>query len=941
MNQGIAVRSRVITFSFKDNFIHRLVNYIEEHFLTGKDDLSHLAIIFGGRRPALFVQRALANRLGKSFFPPHFWTMDEWMDYIVAQKEDFTSPSDLEQVYCLFQLAQKETPEILKGRERFAQFLPWAHEILAFMDQLDLEDVASSALRHVEANAGIGYSVPEDINRLLRHMIRLRDAYHARMQQEHSYTRGYRYLRAAQVIPEISFAKMDQILFCNLFYLHRTEEKILKHLLARNLATLILQGDERKWPVMKHLAERLGVTIREAENIPEPTFDLKLYAGFDGQSQVGVVSTILKKIPESERDRTVIVLTQPAHLMPLLTHCAGQIKEFNISMGYPLKRSSLDALLDLVFKAQASHRREGYYAKDYLKVMRHPFVKNLKMSLDGAVTRVLVHRIEEILMGKIRTEISGSLFVDLKDILKCDALYESAQGTLKRMGRNVTRSQLSEVVEDLHELMFYDWEEIKTFKDFALIVGHFVETLRQKSFLGQYPLNLRIAERIQDFTEGCLHGSYREEIFSSEDLFKIFMDQLEHAFVPFHGSPLKGLQILGLFETRSLHFDHVILLDVNEGILPRLRIYEPLIPREVMISLNLDRLELEEEIQRYQFMRLISSAKGVHLVFQESRDTEKSRLVEELIWQRQKKEGNLKADSITRPRFTVRVTSTEVRFPKTPQMIAFLKQMTYSASSLNSYLRSPLEFYRQYVLGLKAEEDLLDEPENRQVGTFIHELLEETFRRFIGRRPIITPAFRRYFQRALDRKFQSELGKAMKSDAFLLKKVLDVRLRRFLDQEANLKMRSVEKILFLEKRFVETLPFSCGPVKFVYQMDRIEEREDGSVWILDYKTGSADPMPRGIDVIEQMEMSRATIAESVRSFQMPLYFYYLDRYYQERSVNAAFYNLRSLELKAFVNEGKSVDRQRIHQAFLRPLEFILSEILDPAAPFQEASCIVR
>ena len=49
-----------------------------------------------------------------------------------------------------------------------------------------------------------------------------------------------------------------------------------------------------------------------------------------------------------------------------------------------------------------------------------------------------------------------------------------------------------------------------------------------------------------------------------------------------------------LLETRSLNFDHVIILDVNEGALPRLRVHEPLIPREVMISLNLDRLELEE-----------------------------------------------------------------------------------------------------------------------------------------------------------------------------------------------------------------------------------------------------------------------------------------------------------------------------------------------------------
>ena len=71
---------------------------------------------------------------------------------------------------------------------------------------------------------------------------------------------------------------------------------------------------------------------------------------------------------------------------------------------------------------------------------------------------------------------------------------------------------------------------------------------------------------------------------------------------------MKGLQILGLLETRSLNFKNVIIMDVNEAELPRLTVYEPLIPREVMLSLGLNSLEREEEIQRYHFMRLISSA---------------------------------------------------------------------------------------------------------------------------------------------------------------------------------------------------------------------------------------------------------------------------------------------------------------------------------------------
>ena len=54
------------------------------------------------------------------------------------------------------------------------------------------------------------------------------------------------------------------------------------------------------------------------------------------------------------------------------------------------------------------------------------------------------------------------------------------------------------------------------------------------------------------------------------------------SLISFSGSPLKGFQILGLLESRSLSFDNVIIMDVNETLLPKLKINEPLIPREII-----------------------------------------------------------------------------------------------------------------------------------------------------------------------------------------------------------------------------------------------------------------------------------------------------------------------------------------------------------------------
>jgi len=927
------LNSKIITFPFPDNFLDRLMEYLDANYLRSGKDLSKLAIVFGGKRPALFLKKALGRKLGKDFYPPKFFTIDDFISETVRRAEEFSGTQDLDQCYLLYNLAKKAAPTILKGRETFSQFLPWSREILSFIDQLDLEDVQDKSLKNIQANARIGYAVPDDINRLLQSIIRVRSAYHEHMTENRSYSRGFQYRRAAAVVDKVGYEEFDEILFCNFFYFNRTEEKVVKSLYTRGKAVLFFQGDERRWPVFERAAKTFGSPIREGAQPQTPKFDLKLYSGFDTHSQVGMVREILKGIKDLAR--TVVVLPDPHHIIPLLAEITSVVTDFNISMGYPLKRSSLYSLFEFVFNAQRSRTGNGYYTRDYLKVLRHPLVKNLNLAKEASVTRVLVHKIEEALTTEDASPLAGCLFIKLKDVEDLAEIYDDTLKTLEAMGTEVSRADLKAVLKDIHFCVFSRWENITTFASFSAALEEFLLTFLQKSPLDRYPLNLKIADRIMDLKEELAAVAFGGEEFPPEDIFKIFEAKIEREIVAFKGSPLKGMQVLGLFETRSLNFDNVIVLDVNEGALPKLNIYEPLIPREVMISLNLDRLEQEEEIQRYQFMRLISAAKHVHLVYQESKDREKSRFVEELVWEREKAAGDLKVVEVARSSFAVKVEARPHEVQKSAEMIKFLKNHRYSASSINTYLRNPMEFYYNYVLALREKEDLLEEPENRQVGTFVHELLEDVFTPFIGKKPKIDAKFRKLFKKKLDERFAATLGRSMKADAFLLKRVLDARLERFLENEADSEERKVKEILFVEKRFEDKIKLSCGEINFVYKLDRVDRMEDGSVLILDYKTGAVDPMPKGIERIENMDLSRESIFETVKSFQIPLYFHYLNKYFKGDEVNAAFYNLRTLEVKKFIDRKMSYDRERINKAFLRALDFVMNEILDPNTPFIE------
>ena len=268
-------------------------------------------------------------------------------------------------------------------------------------------------------------------------------------------------------------------------------------------------------------------------------------------------------------------------------------------------------------------------------------------------------------------------------------------------------------------------------------------------------------------------------------------------------------------------------------------------------------------------------------------------------------------------------------------MIEFLKTRTYSASSINVYLRDPMEFYTNYVLKLKEHEDLLDEPDARHVGTFIHDLLQETFKPFLGKKPSIDQAFQDRFMKIFEDRFEQTLSRSMKSDSFLLRSVMAQRLIRFLNNERSNDQRKVEEILFLENRFEDVMNLPVGDIKFSYVVDRIDRLSDGTIMIIDYKTGNIDQMPKSLEQIRSMELTRESIRDNVKSFQIPLYFYYLDKQFPDQPINAALYSLKTLKFHKFIDSKMPLDRTKINETFLNVLNFILAEILNPDMPFEE------
>jgi ATP-dependent helicase/nuclease subunit B len=534
------------------------------------------------------------------------------------------------------------------------------------------------------------------------------------------------------------------------------------------------------------------------------------------------------------------------------------------------------------------------------------------------------------LQGKERSSISGSLFVGLDEIEAEPQVYGLSSQVLTGMGVSVSIDDCAKVLRQLHDILFRVWEGLDNFESFAKVLADLLDVLIAKSILASFPFNLKAMEKLLLISDELSLARFKSQKFSQDELWQIFLQQIQNEMISFSGSPLRGTQILGLLETRSLNFDNVIVLDLNEGVFPKLKLYEPLIPREVMLSLGLNRLEKEEEIQRYQFKRLIAGAKNVHLIYESNQEKEKSRFIEELLWQKQQQEKKLDVFNIPRLSFQMGLEEKYFKAAKTPGMMEYLKNQTYSASRLNTYLDCPLRFYFKYVLGLDEKDDLLDEPEAASIGTFVHELLDEAFRQFVSMKPNINPDFKKYFKKVMEKKFDEQIRKRMKSDAFLLWGIVCDRMEKFLDNEAT---RDISKIISLETEIEREMIIGNKAYKFKYSADRVDELADGSILIIDYKTGSSDIRPKNLGALKKMEFTRSGIKDDLKSFQLPIYYHFISKDFSDKKVNAALYSLRSMGMSEFIRSDED-NKEELMDICYKALEAVIAEIVNPDILFE-------
>ena len=345
------------------------------------------------------------------------------------------------------------------------------------------------------------------------------------------------------------------------------------------------------------------------------------------------------------------------------------------------------------------------YVPYYLEFILHPYTKNIYFQGRADLTRILFHAIEETL-----TEKRTRKFLSLSELESDEAILDAIKEKVLRGEPDITLKMMRDHLEGIHAHTVRKMLSFKDVGDFARKLKEVVEYIYRNSTARLHPFFYPYSESFVTHLD-LLSKSLMKEIRFQEvgSYFTLLRKYLMTSYTPFTGTPLKGVQVLGFLETRNLKFERVFFLDANEGILPDTTREDSFLPFKARQVLGLPTYLDREEIMLYTFDTLIRGAKEVHLFYVENDQKERSRFVEKLLWKRQKREGKRDEKRYVQTiQYSVNLKSERPRpIEKSEEMIRFLKEYPFSATSLNTYLSCPLQFYYEYVLGLREREVVL------------------------------------------------------------------------------------------------------------------------------------------------------------------------------------------------------------------------------------------
>lgn len=934
-------------------------------------DLHHAAIIFNNKRPVAYLQHHLAAVIGKPFWSPSFFTIQEFF----ARSTDLQVADGFTQFFTLFQQYNLLLKKEGSGPVDPDVFYPVARIILSDFAQIDndlvdamklfeeLEDIAviEKNFQHLSEeqqgfleqfwtsfSAGKQKNHQEQFIRMWRRMPDLYRGFHQSLSGKGMTTMAHVYRKLAMGQAERPDFTADfekgSLVFAGFNALSNAEAVIFKRWAEQEKALFYFDTDsyylddetQEAGLFLRKNISRTGLPNAMGESPALIRSRQKEIRVYKTQGQTAQAKILQKELEEDypmldaqdNAGKIALILADESLLLPVLqtipthyTSGAGHVEiALNVTMGYPLLATSIFGLADIWLSVQSQLAAAGKTTVNYHEVeafLSHPLV-----GMPAAQRNQLL---KEILEG-LFVEISPDL---LKKAGELPALFfsraESGAGAISSLlsiFRMILRQQLAE----------------KTLKQTEADL--FIATIKE--------LN-RLHDTLIDY----------DAALSLPFVLSLMQKAIQGIAVPLSGDPLEGVQVMGLLESRSLDFDHVYILGVNEGILPQVTVSPSFIPDSIRRAYGLPVLENQDAISAYMFYRLLQRSRKVSLVYNglgdDSNTGEPSRFLRQLEF-----ESGYTFTYFDQTQQVAVEHHQELDIPKKGAVLerlnAYLDNqdplMRISATALTTYMNCPVQFFYKYIARIEEPKALTANLEANNIGSMLHFVLERFYGELKEKSPEISRERIALHRKELDRLCKTAFVKIMVNDELrvvehngMQKVVLAI-----VAEYAGVILQHDEKeapfsILDLESKDEISIIIRVQQQEHTLRLfgiiDRVD-RKDGTVRVVDYKTGRDE-----LQYTSLADLFDPGSSKQNKALIQTLFYTYV--YEQSRKISGMepnLYLIRKMRTEGtrfhFSESRKRVWLQAEHLERLKAefdtlLKLKLEEIFDPGIPFMHTT----
>jgi len=896
-----------------------LKNIAERLVSKGLDNRQNIAVVLPNKRATVFFKHYLSQIINKPIILPEFLSVEEFM-------QKLSGLQILDNISLQFKLYDSYLNSPPVEIDSFDDFLNWSNILIndfneidknmidaksIFSNLKDVKELDSWALDDWSLSVKELTKVQTDFIEFYEHLYAWYKHFTDSLEKDNYAYQGMIFRKAALKKEEFNYT-WDKIWFVGLNAITNSEKIVINFLKQKNIARVFWDADKYYYDNKLHEAGSFLRSQKDMwseidfkgveDNFAKRKSEFNIIACPKYVSQAHVTGQILQRIniEELENNETAVILADENLLYPVLSHLPNKINKLNVTMGSPLKNTSLFSFIEALFTMQVRSiemNSSAFYYKEFLLLINHPVMLQLTDVNNIHSLKTDVYIYNKVFISK--TFISK--YIDNDELIN---IFFNIWDT---------SSMALDTIEKLVSLL-----RVKLSKNENNIETEILFTIN-KCFLLLRNL--------------FINNSYKLEI---KTLLSVLKQSISKEVIHFSGEPLKGLQLMGILESRTLDFKNLIILNVNEGCLPKGKTINSFIPYELKKYFKMPTYKDNEAIMSYHFYRLLQRAEKINLLYNTETDDfgagEKSRFITQLI--SEYKLG--KIEEYTYYDGSYEFIQDKIVIPNYNMLkdIKSWAQKGVSPSALSKYIKCSLAFYYHYLSKIRKNENLDEFADNSHLGIVVHEALDNNYNKgLLTENKIdkwengILEDIRKEFINFFSEDNINE-GKNYLSLKIAEKLTLDfLKLEKreisvFSKQNLNIDIIELEQFIYTKLK-VDNIEF-----KLSGKVDRIDKIQN-KLRIVDYKTGRVGSSELNFENYEDLILK----PNKSKAFQLLMYAYLylrMNSKYLNLEVVAGNFSFKNLN-EGFIHISQKIDNKnqelKINSEVMDKIEEQISEVM--------------